>query len=188
MLCSAIGQRLVRTCTMLSESIELVRHLSPPNPPHPTVPPELPPGQRAGYKLEFGFVGPLPPPQILQGYEQALPGAAHSIIEMAQAQGAHRRAIESRQLEAQIEGMGSQFAEARLGQVFAFCVSALFLLCGTYTINQGHPWPGSFLGTLGVSGIVTTFIRGRHGKNQADKASEDMRKPTGKPPQKRKQR
>jgi len=136
------------------------------------------------------FTGPLPPPQILLGYEQALPGAAHCIIEMAQAQGAHRRALESRELEAQVEGMRSQFSEARLGQVFAFCVSALFLLCGTYTINQGHPWPGSFLGTLGVSGIVTTFIRGRSGKTQGEKASADTapKKSEQPQPQKKKKR
>ena len=122
--------------------------------------------------MEVGFAGPLPPPQILQGYELACPGSAHRIIELAEAQSAHRRRMEEKEVDAQIEGMRSQFFEARRGQAFAFCVSVLFLLCGTVAVIWGHSWAGSLFGVMGVSGIVGTFIRGRAEKpaeNQSEK-------------------
>lgn len=37
------------------------------------------------------FVGPIPPPDILQGYDNILPGLADRIVSMAEAEGNHRR-------------------------------------------------------------------------------------------------
>ena len=138
-----------------------------PNPQNPKRPGQRPQGNPPGseYTLQFGaFAGPLPPPEILQGYEQACPGAANRIIEMAESQGGHRRQMEKAAMEAQVEGMHRQFDEARLGQIFAFCVSGLFLISGTIAVAFGHPIPGSIFGTMGLSGIVGTFIQGRQGK------------------------
>jgi uncharacterized membrane protein len=67
---------------------------------------------------------------------------------MAEAQGAHRRQLEQRGLEAEIEGMRASFAEARLGQVFAFCVSLSFIVCGTYAVAIGQPWAAAIGGWL----------------------------------------
>ncbi len=104
--------------------------------------------------------GPLPPPQILEGYEQACPGSAKRIIELTEIQGAHRRLMEERALEAQLEGMRRQFQEARLGQVLAVVVAVLFLGAGTYIAVHGQPWPGALLGILGLGGVFTSFLKG----------------------------
>jgi uncharacterized membrane protein len=104
--------------------------------------------------------GPLPPPQILEGYEQVSPGSAKRIIELTEIQGAHRRLMEERALEAQLEGMRRQFQEARLGQVLAVVVAILFLGAGTYIAIQGHPWPGTLLGIVGLCGAFTAFLGG----------------------------
>jgi uncharacterized membrane protein len=109
--------------------------------------------------METGFAGPLPPPEILEGYERACPGSAKRIIELTEIQGAHRRLMEQRALEAQLEGMRRQFQEARLGQVLAVAVAVLFLGSGTFIAVQGHPWPGALLGIVGLSGIFTAFLR-----------------------------
>lgn len=37
------------------------------------------------------FSGPLPPPEVLRGYNDVLPGAAERIFTMAEAQAEHRR-------------------------------------------------------------------------------------------------
>jgi len=37
--------------------------------------------------------------------------------------------MEEKEVDAQIDGMRAQFFEARRGQVFAFCVSMMFMLC-----------------------------------------------------------
>ena len=143
------------------------------------VPPLPPPGRQSGYGDILGvqFAGPLPPPQILQGYEAACPGAANRIIELAEAQSAHRRMMEEKALDAQITGMGEQFHEARRGQIFAFCISALFLVCGSGVVLFGHPWPGAIFGTMGISGIVTTFIRGRSSKAETQQTTDQPQPP-----------
>ncbi|MGO9892663.1 MAG: DUF2335 domain-containing protein [Bryobacteraceae bacterium] len=48
----------------------------------PPTPPPPPLGKQPGYAAIAveSFAGPIPPPQILQGYETACPGAAHRII------------------------------------------------------------------------------------------------------------
>jgi uncharacterized membrane protein len=108
-----------------------------------------------------GFAGPLPHPEILAGYEEACPGAALRIIQMAEEEGRSRRALEAKVVDAQVEGLRRQFAEARLGQIFAFSIAALFLGCGTYIATLGQPWAGALFGGIGLGGIVTTFIAGR---------------------------
>lgn len=42
----------------------------------------------------FEFSGPLPPPQILRGYNDAFAGCAERIVAMAERQSAHRQEIE----------------------------------------------------------------------------------------------
>lgn len=82
----------------------------------PNIPPR-PPGRdpNSVFVAESSWQGPLPPPEILQGYEAAFPGAAERILRMAEDQGAHRRDMEKQALGIQKEGIHCEFAEARLG-------------------------------------------------------------------------
>lgn len=128
-----------------------------------------------GFQAEF--VGPLPPPQVLQGYEQACPGAASRVIEMAEKEGLHRRAQEDKIVDAQVESMRRQFMEARIGQILAFAVAVFFLGCGTYTVVSGYPIAGSFFSAIGLGGIVTTFIIGRdRPKNEVKEDPNELNK------------
>nr|DAR22085.1 MAG TPA: putative membrane protein [Caudoviricetes sp.] len=45
------------------------------------------------------FSGPIPPPEILSGYEQIHPGFADRIISMAEKQSAHRQGLEKIRVE-----------------------------------------------------------------------------------------
>ena len=111
------------------------------------------------------FQGPLPPPALLEAYEKICPGAALKILEAARIEGEHRREMESKVVNANVEGMRKQFGEARLGQVFAFVIAIFFVLVGAYVILRGQPWPGTILGGAGLGGIVTAFIVGRGRRN-----------------------
>ena len=143
----------------------------------PNIPPRPPSGKDPkGVLVSQSWEGPLPPPGILKGYEETCPGAADRLIRMAEEQGEHRRRMEDWALDAQREGMRSEFAEARLGQVFAFAISALFLSCGTFAALHGQPWVGTIFGAFGIGGIVTTFIKGRTAAQSGDKA-EDKQEP-----------
>jgi uncharacterized membrane protein len=98
---------------------------------------------------------------MLQGYEDACPGAASRILEMAEREAVHRRDLETKALDAQIDGMKRQFHEARIGQLCAWSISICFLGIGSYVAIHGQPWVGGLFGTMGISGIVANFIHGR---------------------------
>jgi uncharacterized membrane protein len=124
-----------------------------------------------------GFAGPLPHLEILAAYEEACPGAALRIMQMAEDEGRSRRALEAKVVDAQVEGLRRQFAEARLGQIFAFSTAALFLGCGTYIATLGQPWAGALFGGIGLGGIVTTFIAGRTRVTQEPAGNDRSPKP-----------
>ncbi len=49
---------------------------------------------RVAAQISRTFSGPLPPPEILQRYNEIVPGAADRIIKMAESQHHHRQALE----------------------------------------------------------------------------------------------
>lgn len=131
-------------------------------PPAPQLNPEESKATATFLQRRFQFVGPLPPPGILEEYEKICPGTAAKVIDAAHAEGLHRQNLESRALDANIEAMRRQYAEARLGQVFALIIALAFVLVGAYVAVHGQPWSGTILGGVGLGGIVTAFIVGRN--------------------------
>jgi uncharacterized membrane protein len=89
--------------------------------------------------MEAGFIGPLPPPDLLRGYEEACPGAADRIIAMAERQLAHSQTLETRMLEAANADSKNDFAEGRLGQVCGLIVALSFIAAGTYVASTATP-------------------------------------------------
>lgn len=136
---------------------------------------DLEPGQ--GMIVQQEFSGPLPHPSTLQQYDRICPGAAKRIITMAEEQSAHRRQLESRLLEAQIEDSRSQRRETRRGQYFGLGIGCFTILCGSVTIALGHEWAGGFIGCGGVVGLVSVFVVGR--KSREDSRQDDH---SSKPP------
>ena len=100
------------------------------------------------------FQGPLPPPQALAQYEAVLPGCAERIVSMAEAQAAHRRALESRVIRGNL-------ATERRGQVAAFAIALVTIIGGVWLIDQGKDAGGltAILGAL--AGLVGVFVYGR---------------------------
>lgn len=47
-------------------------------------------------EMSVQFSGPIPPPALLKQYNEALPDGAERIVQMAEQQSAHRRAMETR--------------------------------------------------------------------------------------------
>lgn len=133
------------------------------------------------HKVEFSS-GPIPHPELLRGYEQICPGGADRIIRMAETEGDHRRRMEEKALDAQVESMRRGYLEARLGQVFAFAIATVFLVGGSYVAIEGQPWAGSIFGSVGLAGIVSAFIWGRT-KNTEERPAE--KQPAPQPPRKK---
>ncbi len=86
------------------------------------------------------FRGPLPPPEMLAQYNEALPDGADRIVTMAEKQADHRRRVESR------------------GQIFGFSIAMTAILGGIGLIADGRsaeglvPLVGALVGLVGVLG------------------------------------
>ena len=99
------------------------------------------------------FSGPLPPPDILARYNEAIPGGAERIIVLAERQAEHRLALETRVVDADIK-------RANWGLGAGFVVALAFLLASYLLIDRGNAAAGVILGTVDLVGLVGAFIYG----------------------------
>lgn len=98
--------------------------------------------------------GPLPSPESLKQYEEASPGAAKEIIALAVNQAKHRQEMERVKVK-------SASRDSLLGLVFAF-IFCIVTIAGAIHLTDGdHTLSGLFLGGVGFTTVVTTFIRGK---------------------------
>lgn len=102
------------------------------------------------------FTGPLPPPDVLHGYEQVLPGAAERIVAMAEREQGHRHQVEDRVVK----------SEGRLGVVglvFALLIALAVLGASVWLIRSGNSVEGTVLAAIVLVALATNFILGRRG-------------------------
>ncbi|MEO5327766.1 MAG: DUF2335 domain-containing protein [Magnetococcus sp. THC-1_WYH] len=101
------------------------------------------------------FEGPLPPPSVMEGYNQVIPGAAERILHMTEESAAFQQKIS-------MAALSAQSSDTRRGQWFAFLVALRALTTGGVailtreTLLQERPsspqhWPEA-LGRLYSSG------------------------------------
>lgn len=116
------------------------------------------------------FSGPIPPPNIIKGYEEVLPGAADRIIAMAEKQSSHRQEMEKTMVEAESR-------DSLLGVLFAFvlgmsCIIASIIMVIFVPDNAGAI-SGALIGVTGIGTIITAFLkttrRGYDKTQQGDK-------------------
>lgn len=100
------------------------------------------------------FQGPLPPPEILAGYERALPGAADRIVTMAEKNQAHRHALEAKVIPAGI-------ASERIAQVLAFVLYLATIGSGTYLVGTGRDVAGITEMLASTAVFAAIYIKGQ---------------------------
>ncbi len=105
--------------------------------------------------------GPIPSPDVLRGYNDIVPNAAERIIQMAEQQQAHRHAMETNVLVAQIEEDKRRHTEVKIGQkngliatVMAFSVAGLALILG-------YQAAAIAIGGTTLASLVAVFITGK---------------------------
>lgn len=118
------------------------------------------------HEQSIGFSGPLPLPQLLVGYEEVSPGAAAIILEDFQKQGAHRREMESRTVEAGIQNNVANHAKTRRGQTFAFIITILGLGAAVLVTLLNHETVGGILVGSTMVGLASAFQYSRHPKDR----------------------
>jgi uncharacterized membrane protein len=92
------------------------------------------------------FSGPMPPPEVMKGYNEVAKDGAERIFKNWEDQSEHRRDIE------------------KTGQKYALFLAILGLLIGGGTAALGHPITGSVIaGTvmlaIGVPSMITILLR-----------------------------
>ncbi len=75
--------------------------------------------------------GPIPPPDILKEYNEAVPDGAERILSMAERQSEHRMELESTVVTGELKQSGK-------GQNYAFIIVILVLIASFYLIYTGH--------------------------------------------------
>jgi uncharacterized membrane protein len=99
--------------------------------------------------------GPIPSPDFLEQYDRIEPGAAHRILQQWEQQSAHRQALETRALDANIR------AEGR-GQWMALVLATLVFALAGLLIWNGKSLQGLGLTVSMVALLTYVFMKGRN--------------------------
>ena len=103
--------------------------------------------------------GPMPPPEVLQAYEDAVPGAGEVIVKNYDAQSSHRRQMEQGLLE-------QAHSQSRRGQYMA-CVIALAGIAASCLIAIfASPWTGAAMFGLELLALAGLFLMASRNANK----------------------
>lgn len=105
-------------------------------------------------QLTVTHSGPIPPPSVLEAYNQCIPDGANRIMLMAEAQSAHRIKIEQAVIQ-------SQQDQSVLGQRFAFILAVMALGLTGYLAAINQPWVAGTVSSTTIAGLVTAFLRSK---------------------------
>jgi uncharacterized membrane protein len=103
--------------------------------------------------------GPLPPPEVLQGYENITPGFADRIVTMAEKQAQHRQELEKIAYKSESR---NSFTGVIMAGVVVVSITISAILTGNAIL-------GGILGSAGLAGLAGTFIYGTRVQQQQQK-------------------
>ena len=100
------------------------------------------------------WAGPLPPPQVLAGFNEIVPGAAERILAEFEQEAAHRRQLENRQASIISRDL-------IIGQLAALLFAIGALAVAAYSASIGAQWIGSIVGGGTIAAVVLAFLKSR---------------------------
>ncbi len=111
------------------------------------------------YDIRRSFAGPIPPPEILQGYDKCIKNGAERVLKMAENQSAHRLQLEDHAVKEQLK-------QSRRGQDYGFAMGVICIIASVTLAIFGHDTIAGIIGGSTIIGLVTVFIIGK--KQQAN--------------------
>ena len=111
------------------------------------------------------FSGPIPPPEVLKGYNEILEDGAERIFLMTENQSKHRMELESHAIREELRQSGR-------GQVFGFILGIIGLALTTALALLGHETIAGIFGTTTILGLVTVFVIGKKSQKKDLKKKE----------------
>jgi uncharacterized membrane protein len=107
-------------------------------------------------KVETSFHhGPLPPPQVLEHYDQLVPGSAERIISMWEEQVRHRQGLER-------DALTSDIRQSYFGATLGFIIAMSAIGSGTFLAYIGRPTEGLAAIITAVVGLVSVYGMGSY--------------------------
>ncbi len=116
-------------------------------------------------RKDSSFSGPIPPPEILKGYNAVVKDGGERIVSMAEKQSNHRMQLEDHAIKEELK-------QSRLGQVFGFILGLVGFGLATTLAMFGHEAIAGIFGTTTIIGLVTVFVLGKRAQ-QKDLADKD---------------
>jgi uncharacterized membrane protein len=112
------------------------------------------------------FSGPLPPPEVLEKYNNIEPGFANRILRMAESQAQHRQHLEKTVVE------GRTRAEGRaqiLGTILALAIGAGAI----FLVYTGHSVEGVVALVAELAALAGVFIYGRKRQERENREKQE---------------
>jgi uncharacterized membrane protein len=100
------------------------------------------------------YAGPVPPPELIQGYQEAIPNGGQQVLDFARREQEQRHHIEN---QAQTQWGRSLI----LGQITGFILALAIIGCGFVLIEDGHQLVGYGGLLVGGAGLVGSALRRR---------------------------
>ncbi|ELM6621502.1 DUF2335 domain-containing protein [Vibrio fluvialis] len=116
------------------------------------------------------FSGPLPPPDIMKGYEDICPGAARDILDMAKTDAEHLRSMQKGAL------LGHTI-ESILGIISGLIIALTTIAAITYCAISGQPITAGVVGSVAVVAGVFMKKKASRPKVKVRKAEESNTTP-----------
>lgn len=129
----------------------------------PTTHPPVSPKEVTKYQADV-FVGPIPPPSVLQEYENIRPGFADRIVTQFEEQGRHRRGIEKKIVNHNI-------LSATVGQITGFLVFLAAIGGGAFLLYLDKP-VGGLATIISAVGSAAWVLRKAERAKQNDLAEK----------------
>jgi len=115
------------------------------------------------------YQGPNPPPDILKGLDDLVPGTAAKLIQLALEESAHRRTLEIKVADANISAQQKQteinlkqtkavFTSDLLGQIFGFLVCITSIGLSGYLGYKDHEALAFAIAAIPTAAIIKAFI------------------------------
>jgi uncharacterized membrane protein len=102
---------------------------------------------------------PVPPAELLEGYNSAIPNGAERLFTLVEAQSIHRQKIESKVVDGQSK-------RSDRGQVFAFILALCFGGVAVYFAAIGQSVLAGTVLTTTIGGMLTTFLLGQRNQHR----------------------
>lgn len=93
------------------------------------------------------FTGPLPPPHVLEEYDEVVPGLKHDIVDQWKAETAHRHRTIDGMRETDHQAMQAYYGGEKRGQYLGFVILVGVLIVAGLSVALGEP-------VVGVASLV----------------------------------